>query len=439
MPAHWPWTHGVGLAVLVTAAAATLVYFVGPLGPFTPALLLFMATVLTARVAGFSASLVSIALGAVAFYFLLPGWNSAANLITFGVVSVLSCAVTATLRNTRIQLARVLDSISDAFVVIDRSWRVQFVNRRAEELARRSADELIGRHVFEIFPELAQWPLLSRLDHARVERRPLRVETYYAPLDLWFEATLVVTADGVLVFGRDITARKKDEERLRSTLEIVEDANKQMVQFARAVTHDYVGPLSAIVSYAEILRMETSGTLRSQAQKIVELVGKANTLIRLYSEFSREPGESTLFVPLSLGAVIRQTEESFADLFRRSRVEVLHQDLPTVQGNHELMMLFFRHLVSLVLSARTSTAVSIRVSAEPREEGWTLRVTPRYTTPLEGAGERGDPLAKGRMAICRGIIERHGGRFWIEEDADGSLRFQFTLPSAQPELARLPG
>jgi len=438
MPSVWPWPQSFGFATLVTAAAVLVIRIAGPMGPFTPALLLFMACVVVARVAGFSAALLSIALGALAFRFQLPGWTSYAHLTTFVVVSVLSCAVTASLRTTRIHLARVLDSISDAFAIIDRSWRIQFVNRRAAELLKRPARELEGRRLFDVFPELVQSPLVPRLDRAHAEGRPLHVEAHYPALDLWFEATLVVTPDGVLAFARDITARKTDEAQLRTSLEIVSHTNQEMRHFANAVTHDYVQPLNAIVTYAELIRGETAGDTQRHATRIVELINKASVLLGLYSEFSKPASDLPHFVPVSLGAALQRTEEEFGNTFRSANVKISAADLPTVRAHSELLVLFFRHLISFVLSGQAAAGVSIRFTAEPRDQEWVVRVSPTYDSPVSNPVEpSGESLRRGRLAICRGIIERHDGTFWTEVDEHGTTVVLFTLP-AVAEPVRVP-
>jgi PAS domain S-box-containing protein len=437
MPSVWPWHYSFGFAALVVVVAALLIRLAGPMGSFTPALLLFMACVVTARVAGFSASLLSIALGAVAFQYFLSGWTSGASLLTFLVASVLSCAVTASLRTTRIHLARVLDSISDAFAIIDRKWRIQFVNRRAAEILKRPADDLIGRHLFDVFPELAQSPIVPRLDRAHAEGRPLHVEAHYPPLDVWFEATLVVTPDGVLAFARDITERKNDEAQLRSTLEIVSHSNEEMRHFASAVTHDYVQPLNAIVTFAELIRSETRGDVQRHAQRIMELIHKASTLARLYSDFSKPPDELSQLVPISLGTALERSREEFASTFASGKVEIVTGELPAVRAHVELLALFFRHLIGFVLSARTAAGVRIRITAEAHDDDWAIRVTPTYVSP--GAvpnTPHAESLRRGRLAVCRGIIERHDGRFWTEDDG-GVTTVVFTLPAAR-EPARIP-
>lgn len=429
IPTAWSLPRSLGFAVLVTGAAALLIRLLGAADPVAPALLLFTTAVLTARVAGFGPSLLSVALGAAALRVLLPAWSPLIHLVTFGVVSVVCCAVTASLRTARIHLARVLDSISDAFGVIDRSWRIQFINRRAEELIRRAAREVEGRHLFDVFPALARTPLLANLERAHAQQRPLHVEGFDAELDLWFEATLVVTPEGILAFARDITGRKKDEERLRQSLEVASRANEELQYFARAVSHDYVQPLSTISSYAELIRADANGSTRQYAGKIVEMIGKASALLRLYSDFSRSDADP-LVTTTPLGQALERARTDLGDTLRRSQVEVVAGELPSVRAHSELLHLFFRHTLALVLSARHAPSMTVAIGAQRDGDEWMVHVVPRYGGgAAEPRSATDESLARGRLAICRGIIERHGGRFWTETDDHGVMTVRFTFPA----------
>jgi diguanylate cyclase (GGDEF)-like protein/PAS domain S-box-containing protein len=118
--------------------------------------------------------------------------------------------------NTRVpqelSAASVLDSMSDGFVALDRGWRFTYVNTRGAEIQGRPAESLVGRNLFEVYPEAAGTPFEQAYRKAMVERVPTHVEAYYPPWDRWFDQHVYPTADGIAVFFVDVTERRRTEQ-----------------------------------------------------------------------------------------------------------------------------------------------------------------------------------------------------------------------------------
>ena len=105
--------------------------------------------------------------------------------------------------------ASVLDSMSDGFVAFDRDWCFTYVNTRGAEIQGRSAESLIGRKLFEIYPEAIGTPFEQAYRKAMIDRVPTHVEAYYPPWDRWFDQHVYPTADGIAVFFVDVTERRR--------------------------------------------------------------------------------------------------------------------------------------------------------------------------------------------------------------------------------------
>ncbi|MDS0293454.1 PAS domain-containing protein [Halogeometricum luteum] len=113
--------------------------------------------------------------------------------------------------------AEILERVSDAFYALDAEWRFRYVNERATELLDRSEDELLGRSVWEAFPEATETALWTEYHEAMETQDPTSFELYYESLGGWFEVNAHPSETGLSVYFRDVTAEKERERRLAET------------------------------------------------------------------------------------------------------------------------------------------------------------------------------------------------------------------------------
>ncbi len=125
----------------------------------------------------------------------------------------------ASLERERERLDVLLSSITDHLASYDRDWRYTFVNEAAAQMLGRPREELLGRCIWEVFPEAIGNQYYQELHAAVADRRPIRSEHFYEPFNRWFENHIYPTPNGVTVFASDVTARKRAEAALRESEE----------------------------------------------------------------------------------------------------------------------------------------------------------------------------------------------------------------------------
>jgi len=115
-------------------------------------------------------------------------------------------------RNRRIR--RVYERIDDGFVALDEEWRLTYANSRAAELLDRPNDELMGKRVTDVFPEIEDTEFYEAAAGVLEDQEVLTVEEYYGLLDAWFEVRIFPDVDGLSIYFRDITDRKRRQQEL---------------------------------------------------------------------------------------------------------------------------------------------------------------------------------------------------------------------------------
>jgi len=109
---------------------------------------------------------------------------------------------------------RVFERVTDAFLALDKDWKYTYLNSKAEELHGFSASELIGKNIWEVFPDAVSEPFYHSLHKAMETQQPMRVELFYSTRNKWFEDFIYPSPEGVSVYYRDITLQKQAEQQL---------------------------------------------------------------------------------------------------------------------------------------------------------------------------------------------------------------------------------
>jgi PAS domain S-box-containing protein len=115
------------------------------------------------------------------------------------------------------QIRRILESITDGFFALDNQWRFTYINRQTEELLHKDREDLLGRSIWDEFPQAANSTFYEQCHKAVSEQTDVKFEHYYPPLEAWFEVLACPSPDGLTVYFNDITERKLSEEAIKES------------------------------------------------------------------------------------------------------------------------------------------------------------------------------------------------------------------------------
>jgi len=252
--------------------------------------------------------------------------------------------------------------------------------------------------------------------------------------------------DRVIVALEDITERKQAERSLSMTVEKMVQANSELERFAYVAAHDLREPVRGIVSFAQLLERRLHGKIDQDAEEFLQfLVASANRMqnqLQGLLSYSRMGTGGCGYEPLALDRTLASALETLADSIATTGASVEAEPLPEVVGDASQLTEVFQHLVGNALKfSRSGIPPWVRVSARRKGDEWifTVRdngigIDPRYADEifqvfrrLHGPGVY--PGAGIGLAICRRIIERHGGRIWVDFEPGDGATVRFSLPA----------
>jgi light-regulated signal transduction histidine kinase (bacteriophytochrome) len=259
------------------------------------------------------------------------------------------------------------------------------------------------------------------------------------------DATQTIT--GAVVAIQDITAKKHAEQALQRQAAELARSNAELQQFAYVASHDLQEPLRMVASYTQMLAKRYQGRLDAQADEFIGFaVDGAHRMQRLISDlltYSRvgTRGRQPRQVP-SGDAVGRALHHLQAAIIE-SDATVIRGQLPEVLADELQLTQLFQNLVGNAIKFRGVTAPRVEITAARDDDAWHFAVRdngiglePQYAERIFGMFQRLHTPAEYPgsgigLAICKRIVERHGGRIWVESALGEGSCVHVTLPAAQ--------
>lgn len=357
------------------------------------------------------------------------------------------------------RFAQALRYANTCFAFAGTDGRLLEVNQAMADLLGESPEALVGRHFADISHpedierEVALVAALGRgeIDHYRLEKRYVTADGRTP----WVEITVSALRDAAgtphtfAAVAIDITDRRQAEAELATKTAELERRNADLQQFAYAVSHDFQEPLRMISAYLQLLQRRTGDKLDDEEREFigfaVDGAQRLHGLIHDLLNFSRVTTQSRRMGPVDLGEVLETVRANLGLAIEDAGGTVaIDGPLPVVHGDSAQLSLLFQNLVG--------NALKYRHEARPP----TIRITTSTTNPhpVIAVADNGIGIAPEHaedvfkvfrrlhgpdrypgtgmgLAIARRIVDRHGGRIWLESEPGQGTTFLISLPGPE--------
>ena len=351
-----------------------------------------------------------------------------------------------------------LEAAPDAMVVVNQAGEIVLLNVQAEKQFGYRRDELLGQPVTNIIQEgFAERLIADDLRSAEdalaqqigtgIELTALRKDGSEFPIEIMLSP--LESAEGILVTAaiRDISVRRAAAADLLQKVEDLARSNEELGQFAYIASHDLQEPLRMVASYTQLLSRRYKGKLDADADEFIAYaVDGASRMQRLIQDlltFSRVGSHSMALIATSSEDSLDKALANLRGAINDSGALVTHDPLPTVLADESQLTQLFQNLVGNAIKYQNPGVPEVHISAA-RSGGkrWTfsikdngLGIDSEYFDRIFGLFQRlhkreefaGTGIG---LAICKKIVELHGGTISVESEPGRGSTFRFTLAAS---------
>jgi PAS domain S-box-containing protein len=352
-----------------------------------------------------------------------------------------------------------LEAAPDSVVIVDQSGTIQMVNRQVEVIFGYPREELLGHSVEVLMPErfhgrhVGHRMSYSHDPHTRpmgvgLELFGRRKDGSEFPVEISLSPMRSDDESVVISIIRDVTGRKETEQRLRAAAVNLARSNAELEQFAYVASHDLQEPLRMVASYTQLLGRRYRGKLDADADEFigfaVDGARRMQELINDLLTYSRVGTRALQLEQVDAGQLVEEVAGDLAAAIDEAGASVTHDELPVVRADRVQLRQLLQNLIANGIKfSRPDTPPHVHVSATRGPTAWTFAISDngigieaeyldRIFVLFQRLHSRGEYPGTGiGLAICKKIIERHGGQIDVESEPGKGTTFLFTLPAQE--------
>jgi light-regulated signal transduction histidine kinase (bacteriophytochrome) len=243
---------------------------------------------------------------------------------------------------------------------------------------------------------------------------------------------------------RDITLRKQTEERLIKTMSALKRSNTELEQLMSVASHDLQEPQRMVVSYLQLLENRYKGKLDNEADEFINYAvsgaSRMKLLVNDLVSYLNIQNDEISYRPIPVVNVLKTVLSNLQNSIEMSNAVVTYESLPTLLIDEKQFKLLFQNLIDNSIKFRGRKKPKIHVAAKRTDNEWIfsfkdngIGIDPKYQDRIFTIfrrlhGGEAYPGTGVGLAVCKKIVEQHGGRIWVESEPGKGSVFYFTIP-----------
>ena len=355
------------------------------------------------------------------------------------------------------KLNATIKSSPDSIISSNLNLDIISCNQASMDMYGASSEELIGLNALELIDPKDRPTLIEAAKIALSEERSVTLELNSVTLDgkkvfpVEISGNSIRDAEGkpigFVAITKDITERKNAEKERETLIGELERSNQELQQFAYIASHDLQEPLRTISSFTQLLARRYRGQIDKDADEFIDFIvdgtNRMQAMIKDLLKYSRVQTRGEEFKPTDVQNALDQALFNLKVTIDENNAEITHDNLPVVTADEKQLIQLFQNLIG--------NAIKFKKPDEPPKIHILSRKDEENKEYILGVSDNGigmDQQYAGRifelfqrlhtrdeykgtgigLAVAKKIVERHGGRIWVESELGGGSTFYFTIP-----------
>ncbi|WP_396021262.1 nitrogen regulation protein NR(II) [Bacillus sp. S/N-304-OC-R1] len=322
------------------------------------------------------------------------------------------------------KVTSVIESITDGFFALNEEWKFSYINKHQYLPKNKTIEELLGKNIWEVYPEIIPSPMYTEFHRAMIERIPVQFEINSIYDDSWHEVMAYPFDDGICCLFKNITGKKKYEKELKrlSSLDLIG-------QMAAGISHEIRNPMTTVRGFLQLLKKDQEFEKHHvYFNLMIEELDRANSIITEFLSMGNTRTSDLQMLDLNL---IIHDITPLIKIDAASQNKFIHvdtNDIPELLLNRneirQLLINLYRNGLDAmgpgkVLSIRTFKEGHncVVLAIEDQGSGITPEILEKLGTPFFTTKDNGTGLGLG---VCYAIAARHNAVIDIETSSEGT-------------------